>query len=107
MAEEDEIFAKCARRLIPCMLLLYITNYIDRVNVGFAALTMNKDLSFSPAVFGLGAGIFFIGYFLFQVPASMGVRRVGARSGMFLILAAWGVLSTANALVRGPMSFYA
>ena len=103
---DDKVFAKCARRLIPFMLLLYIANYIDRVNVGFAALTMNKDLSFSPAIFGFGAGIFFVGYFLFQVPASMGVRRVGARSGMFLILASWGVLSAANALVRGPMSFY-
>jgi ACS family tartrate transporter-like MFS transporter len=102
----EEVFTRCALRLIPFMLLLYITNYIDRVNVGFAALTMNRDLGFSPAVFGFGAGIFFVGYFVFQVPASIAVRRVGARFGMFLILAFWGALSAANALVRGPTSFY-
>lgn len=79
------MFAKCARRLIPFMLLLYVTNYIDRVNVGFAVLTMNKDLAFSPAIFGLGAGMFSVGYFLFQIPASMSVRRVGARSASILL----------------------
>jgi len=106
MSGEDRIFTRCAWRLIPFMLLLYITNYIDRVNVGFAALAMNRDLGFSSAVFGFGAGIFFVGYFVFQVPASIAVRRVGARRGMFLILAFWGALSAANALVRGPTSFY-
>ena len=68
---DDRIFAKCAWRLIPFMGLLYLVNYIDRVNVGFAALTMNQDLGFSPAVFGLGAGVFFFGYFVFQVPANI------------------------------------
>ena len=65
MTKQDQVFARCARRLIPLMGLLYFANFIDRVNVGFAALTMNKDLGFSPTVFGFGAGVFFFGYFLF------------------------------------------
>jgi sugar phosphate permease len=65
---ELSIFARSARRLIPLMMLLYLVNVLDRVNVGFAALTMNKDLGLSPTQFGVGAGIFFIGYFFFQLP---------------------------------------
>jgi ACS family tartrate transporter-like MFS transporter len=76
---EQQIFSKCAWRLIPFMVLLYMVSFIDRTNAGFAALTMNKDLGFSPAVFGFGAGIFFIGYALFQVPANVILERVGAR----------------------------
>ena len=69
MTDSDRVLAKCERLLIPFMGLLYLVSIIDRLNVGFAALTMNRDLGFSPAVFGLGAGIFFISYALFQVPA--------------------------------------
>ena len=65
---EDQIFARMARRLLPFVMLLYVVNYIDRVNVGFAALTMNKDLGLSPAAYGFGASIFFVGYLIFQVP---------------------------------------
>src|SRR4051812_16903813 len=104
---EQKVFAKCAWRLIPLMALLYVVNFVDRVNVGFAALTMNRDLGFSPTVFGFGAGIFFFGYFLFHVPASVMLARVGARRGVFCILAAWGMASAACALVQGPSSFYA
>ena len=104
---EDRVFAKCAWRLIPFMVVLYVVNFLDRVNVGFAALTMNKDLGFSPTVYGFGAGLFFVGYFLFQVPANLILRKVGARRWIFLILAVWGVVSVANALTRGPASFYA
>ena len=75
---DDRVFAKCAWRLIPFMGLLYLVNVIDRTNAGFAALTMNKDLSFSPTVFGFAAGIFFIGYALFQVPANVILERMGA-----------------------------
>jgi ACS family tartrate transporter-like MFS transporter len=71
MAEQDRVFAKCAWRLIPFMVLLFVVSFIDRTNVGFAALTMNKDLSFSPTVFGFGAGVFFAGYALFIVPANV------------------------------------
>jgi ACS family tartrate transporter-like MFS transporter len=104
---DHRVFAKCAWRLIPFMGLLYLANYIDRVNAGFAALTMNKDLGFSPAIFGFGAGIFFIGYLLFQVPANAILGRVGARRWMFCILATWGAISASTAFVQGPASFYA
>lgn len=103
---EHQIFTKCAWRLIPFMVLLYLVNFIDRNNAGFAALTMNADLGFSPTVFGLGAGIFFVGYALFQVPANVILERVGARRWVFCILALWGLLSASNALVQSPLSFY-
>jgi ACS family tartrate transporter-like MFS transporter len=106
MTADDKVFAKCAWRLIPFMGLLYLINYVDRTNVGFAALTMNADLSFSPAVFGLGAGIFFFGYALFQVPANLILERLGARRWVFCILLTWGVLSASTALVQTPTSFY-
>ncbi len=93
--DELELFAKCARRIVPWMMLLYLVNVLDRVNVGFAALTMNKDLGFSPTVFGFGAGVFFIGYFIFQIPANLILERIGARRWITLILAFWGVLSSA------------
>jgi len=104
---DDRVFSKCAWRLIPFMGLLYLANYIDRVNVGFAALTMNRDLGFSPVVYGFGAGIFFLGYVLFQVPANVILERVGARRAVFCILATWGAISAANAFVQNPLSFYA
>jgi len=104
---DDQIFARCARRLIPFVALLYLVNYIDRVNVGFAALTMNKDLGLSPAVFGFGAGIFFLGYLVFQVPANLMLEKVGARRWVFLMLAIWGIISASNALMQGPLSYYA
>src|SRR5450755_1348376 len=107
MADQDRVFSKCAWRLIPLMGLLYLVNYIDRTNTGFAALTMNKDLGFSPTVFGFGAGIFFIGYALFQMPANLILERVGAKRWIFCILAVWGLLSASNALVQSPISFYA
>jgi ACS family tartrate transporter-like MFS transporter len=104
---DDKIFGKCARRLIPFMMLLYIVNYLDRVNVGFAALTMNKDMGFSPSVFGFGAGIFFFSYALSQVPSSLVLQRAGAKRTVSCIMAAWGLLSASTALVQGPASFYA
>ena len=106
MADQDQVFAKCAWRLMPLIIALYVFNYMDRTNVGFAALTMNKDLGFSPSVYGLGAGILFVTFALFQVPANIILDRVGARRWMFCILAVWGAISAANALIRGPASFY-
>lgn len=103
---EDQVFAKCERRLIPFLGLLYLVSLVDRLNVGFAALTMNADLGFSPSIFGLGAGIFFIGYSLFQVPANLMLVRFGARRWVFAILIAWGAVSAACAFVQGPISFY-
>src|SRR5258706_8929990 len=106
MTEEDQVFAKCAWRLIPFMMLLYVVNFVDRLNVGFAALTMNKDLDFSPSIFGFGAGVFFIGYLLFQVPATVLLARVGARRSVFCIMVVWGLISASNAFVQGPIEFY-
>ena len=106
MIELDRVYAKCAWRLIPFMVVLYVVNFLDRVNVGFAALTMNKALGFSPAIYGFGAGLFFVGYFLCQVPANLILRKLGARRWIFCILLVWGVISVANALTRGPASFY-
>ena len=96
MTTQDRVFAKCAWRLIPFMGLLYLINYIDRTNVGFAALTMNADLGFSPSVYGFGAGILFAGYLLFQVPANLILARVGTSRWIFCILVVWGVLSAAT-----------
>ena len=107
MADQDKVFAKCAWRLIPFMMLLYVVSFIDRTNVGFAALTMNEDLAFSPSVFGLGAGLFFITYNLCQVPATMLLRRFGARRVIFCIMFVWGLLAASNAFVRGTHSFFA
>jgi len=103
---EQQIFAKCAWRLIPFMMVLYIINFFDRVNVGFAALTMNKDLGFSPTVYGFGAGVFFVGIAIFCVPSTVMVAKVGARRWTFLILAIWGLISASCALIRTPAAFY-
>ena len=106
MTAQDQVFTKCAWRLIPFMGLLYLVNFIDRTNVSFAALTMNADLGFSPAMFGFGAGIFFVGYALFQVPANLILERIGATRWVFCILAVWGLLSASNAFVQSPEVFY-
>ena len=103
---ERQLLAKCAWRLIPVMALLYLVNYIDRVNAGFAALTMNKDLGFSSSVFGFGAGVFFAGYLLFQIPSNMIVERVGAAVSVSVMMLIWGVLSAATALIHTPLEFY-
>jgi ACS family tartrate transporter-like MFS transporter len=107
MADQDQVFNKCAWRLIPFMMLLYVVSFIDRTNAGFTALTMNKDLGFSPSVFGFGAGLFFISYDLCQVPATIFLRRFGARRVIFCIMAVWGLLAASNAFVQGRQSFYA
>jgi MFS transporter, ACS family, tartrate transporter len=103
---EAELYSKLTRRLIPFMFLLYIVSYLDRINVGFAALQLNTALNFDPAVFGLGAGIFFIGYFIFEIPSNLIMQRVGARMWIARILVTWGVISSAMMFVNGPISFY-
>src|SRR4030088_3456197 len=107
MINESELMARVRRRLIPFMFLLYIVAYVDRVNIGFAALQMNRDLGLSPAVYGFGAGIFFLGYFLFEVPSNLIMARVGARVWIARIMITWGIISAAMMFVRGPLSFYA
>jgi MFS transporter, ACS family, tartrate transporter len=98
--------AKVGRRLLPFLLLLYVVAWLDRVNIGFAALQMNRDLNLSPAVYGFGAGVFFIGYALFEVPSNLILVRVGARLWIARIMLTWGVLSIAMMFVQGPTSFY-
>ena len=89
------------------MILMYVASFLDRVNIGFAALQMNQDLGFSPQVYGFGAGIFFWGYFLFEVPSNLMLEKVGARLWMCRIMVTWGLLSMATAFVTGPVSFFA
>ena len=106
MISERELLAKISLRLIPFMFLLYIVSYLDRVNVSFASLQMNAALGFSAEVYSLGAGIFFIGYFLFEVPSNLILHRVGARLWIARIMITWGVISSAMMFVKGPTSFY-
>ena len=93
-------------RLIPFLFLLYIVAYLDRVNVGFASLDMNRDLAFSSAVYGLGSGLFFLTYTLLEVPSNLILARVGVRVWIARIMMTWGVFSTAMIFVDGPFRFY-
>jgi MFS transporter, ACS family, tartrate transporter len=103
---ERETIRRVAWRLMPLLMLGYFCAYLDRVNVGFAALTMNKALGFSAAVFGFGAGVFFVGYFLFEVPSNLILSKMGARRWIARILITWGIISGCTALITGPVSFY-
>jgi ACS family tartrate transporter-like MFS transporter len=87
------------------MSLMYVVSFLDRVNISFAALTMNRDLGFSPEAYGFGAGIFFWGYFLFEVPSNLMLQKVGARLWMCRICVTWGLLSMVTAFVKDPVSF--
>jgi D-galactonate transporter len=93
-------------RLIPFLGLAYFLAYLDRVNLGFAALTMNAELKFSPTIFSWGAGIFFIGYFLFEVPSNLALEKFGASRWIARIMVTWGIISALMALVSGVWSFY-
>ena len=100
------LYRKIMWRLVPFLFLGYLCAYLDRVNVGFAKLQMAQDLGFSETVYGLGAGIFFIGYFLFEVPSNLLLHRIGARRSLARIMILWGLISTAMALVEDARSFY-
>jgi ACS family tartrate transporter-like MFS transporter len=101
----DAVLRRAAWRLIPFMSLIYVVSFLDRVNISFAALTMNHDLGFSPKAYGIAAGIFFWGYFLFEVPSNLMLQKVGARLWMCRICVTWGLLSMAQAFVKDPISF--
>jgi ACS family tartrate transporter-like MFS transporter len=103
---EKRTVKKVFWRIMPFLGLLYIVAFLDRVNVGFAALSMNKDLGFSNTIYGFGAGIFFIGYFLMEVPGNLIMAKVGARLWIARILVTWGIISGLTALVSTPMEFY-
>ena len=103
---EARTIAKVSARFLPLLIVCYFVAYLDRVNVSFAALTMNADLGLSAAEYGFGAGIFFIAYFLFEVPSNVLLVRFGARKWIARIMFSWGLLSGATAFVGGPTSFY-
>jgi len=105
-AERNEAYRKITVRLIPFLVFLFILAWIDRVNIGFAKLQMLQDLQFSEAVYGLGAGIFFIGYFLFEVPSNLLLEKIGARKTLARITILWGLASMAMMLVKTPAHFY-
>jgi len=105
-AIEQSTMRKVLRRLIPLAITCYFVNYLDRVNLSFAALQMNKDLGFSATVYGLGAGVFFVAYFLLETPSNLILVRVGARRWIARIMFTWGLLSGAMAFVQGETSFY-
>jgi D-galactonate transporter len=107
LPNEEAVYRKITWRIMPFLFLCYVLAYVDRVNVGFAKLSMQQSLGMSDSVFGLGAGLFFIGYFLFEVPANMMLQRIGARRWIGPIMMAWGVISACTLLVRGTASFYA
>jgi MFS transporter, ACS family, tartrate transporter len=103
---ESQTMARVARRLLPLLMACYFVAYLDRVNVGFASLTMNKALGFTSAVYGFGGGIFFLGYFIFEVPSNVLLSKVGARVWIARILITWGLISACTAFIVGPVSFY-
>jgi len=105
--EAGAALSKVRRRLLPFLFALYIVAYLDRINVGFAALQMNREIGISQASFGFGAGIFFLGYFIFEIPSNLILRRVGARRWIARIMVSWGAVASATMFVRGPSSFYA
>ncbi|HEV7816352.1 MAG TPA: MFS transporter [Janthinobacterium sp.] len=103
---DDAIYARVDRRLVPFLFLCFVVAYLDRVNVGFAKLQMAADLQFSDTVYGIGAGIFFIGYFLFEVPSNLIMLRVGARLWIARIMLTWGAISSATMLAHSAPAFY-
>ncbi|MFZ2079398.1 MAG: MFS transporter [Xanthobacteraceae bacterium] len=105
MSLERSTMRKVYWRLLPLTILVYFLCYLDRINVGFAALTMNKDLGLDAATYGMAAGAFFWGYFLFEVPSNIILEKLGARIWIARIMVTWGLLSGATAFCTGPWSF--
>ena len=99
-ADRGLTYAKIRWRIAPLLILLYVVAFLDRVNISFASLSMNRDLHFSESLFGLGAGIFFIGYLLFAIPSNILLLKLGARPWIATLMITWGLLSTAMAFVH-------
>ena len=102
---EQRAIKKLSWRLPPLIVVIYFVAYVERTNIGFATLTMNKDLGLSAYVFGWGAGIFFLGYFLFEVPSNVVLEKTGARVWIARSMITWGIVSGAMVFVAGPTSF--
>ncbi len=103
---EKRTLRRISWRIVPFIMLLYFVAYIDRVNIGFAALTMKEDLGFTASILGFGAGIFFWGYFLCEVPSNIVLHKVGARLWIARVMVTWGIISGGMAFIEGPTSFY-
>ena len=106
MTLEERAFRKATRRLIPFLFLIYVVAYLDRVNVSFAQLQLEDDLDFSDTIFGIGAGIFSLGYVIFGVPSNLALARFGARRWLAAIMVAWGVISASMMFIDGPAGYY-
>ena len=106
LALHKTVYAKITRRLMPFLFVCYVLNWIDRSNVGFAHLQLKQELGFSDASFGLGVGLFFVGYIAFEVPSNLLMKRIGARLTLSRILMLWGTISALMMLVRTPTEFY-
>jgi D-galactonate transporter len=102
----DALYSKVSWRIIPLLIVCYIVAYLDRINIGYAQLQMKQTLTFSDAVYGLGAGIFFIGYFLFEVPSNLLLEKIGARKTLLRIMFCWGIVAAAMMFVQTPTQFY-
>src|SRR5215210_1418891 len=102
----EALYSKVSWRLIPLLLVCYMVAYLDRINIGYAQLQMKQMLTFSDAVYGLGAGIFFIGYFLFEVPSNLLLEKIGARKTLLRIMFGWGIVAAAMMFVQTPTQFY-
>ncbi|MFP1892176.1 MFS transporter [Lonsdalea quercina] len=104
--DEHTLYRKIVWKLIPFLCFCYLAAYLDRINVGFAKLQMVQDLHFSETAFGVGAGLFFVGYILFEVPSNLMLEKIGAKVWIARIMISWGVLSTCTLLVTTPAQFY-
>jgi MFS transporter, ACS family, tartrate transporter len=103
---EAHVIRKVTMRIIPFVMLLYFMSFLDRVNVGFAALSMNKAIGLTPAMFGFGGSLFHVGYLLFGIPSNLVLSKVGARVWIARVMVAWGIVSVAFVFVSGPTGFY-
>src|SRR5215831_15593444 len=106
LGDVDAVYTKIGKRLVPFLALLFVTAWLDRYNIGFAKLQMAKDLGFSEAVYGFGAGIVYLGYALFEIPSNLLLERIGARKTFARIAILWGITSIAMMLVRTAIWFY-
>ena len=102
----ESVYSKVGWRIMPLLVICYIIAFLDRINIGYAQLQMKQTLPFSDAVYGLGAGIFFVGYFLFEVPSNLMLEKIGARKTLLRIMFCWGVVATGMMFVQTPTQFY-
>ena len=104
--EDEALFSKISWRLLPLLIVCYIIAFLDRVNIGFAQLQMRETLAFSDAAYAFGAGVFFLGYFMFEVPSNLMLEKVGARKTLLRIMLCWGIAASAMMFVTTPTVFY-